>query len=346
MPDHISNGSFESVINELTKPINGQYPRPWMTDLSAPLSAKVLIVGRNQAKGYDEYRLSHTRHLDALFNRNGESCRKLYSEMTGDSPSPTRRNIDYLRELLEHEGVCDVLETNVICYSTPMSSDLNKLSHVGGADRGTEIFRTILRFIQPSVIISHGSGTIKDLGKVLGCELPAPEGVSAVPISTLVGDVTVFSIPSLAPPEWNKWSSGANDLLKAVAKEVASLLAPTGQKTKEANRSSGTVNFGVPDLIAIEQATLEYLNTDQDDEEWPEIESNFHVLAADPQKILELVAAARANAAVPTREEMQAIARLVRDLVGYIKLNASDNRDPVREDLLLQARQLLGLAGL
>lgn len=346
MPDQIANRSFESVIDELTKPLNGQYPRPWMTDLSAPLSAKVLIVGRNQAKGYDVSRLSHTRHMDALFNRNGESCRKLYNEMTGDSPSPTRRNIDRLRKLLEQEGVHDVLETNVICYSTPMSSDLNKQLHVGGEARGTEIFRTILRFIRPSVIISHGSGTIKDLGKVLGYELPTPEGRPGAPISTLVDEVTVFSIPSLAPPEWNKWASGAAAHLEAVANEVACILDSTGKKPKEPSRIPGAFNVGIPDLKAIESATLEYLHAEPDDEEWPVIKSNFHVLAAEPHTILELVAAARTNEQLPSLEEMQALAKLVRDLTGYIRMKAGDQADAVRDDLLAQTRQLLGVTGL
>lgn len=80
---------FATAIHELTKPLNDQFPRPWMTELADPLAAKVFIVGRNQAKGFHSSRLTHRRHIDALFNRNGESCRKVYDEMTGFSPSPT-----------------------------------------------------------------------------------------------------------------------------------------------------------------------------------------------------------------------------------------------------------------
>lgn len=32
---------FEAVIREMTLPINGQYPRPWMTRLTDPRAAKV-----------------------------------------------------------------------------------------------------------------------------------------------------------------------------------------------------------------------------------------------------------------------------------------------------------------
>ncbi len=115
---------FEKAISDLTQPINGQYPRPWMTDLSDPLAADVLIVGRNQRNGYTASSISHRPHLDALFNRNGEGCRRLYNELTGGRVSPTRQHLDRLRKHLQCVGVSRVLETNVICYSAPMSADL------------------------------------------------------------------------------------------------------------------------------------------------------------------------------------------------------------------------------
>ena len=40
---------FETKIRELTKPINGQLPRPWMTELEDPAQADVFIVGMNPA---------------------------------------------------------------------------------------------------------------------------------------------------------------------------------------------------------------------------------------------------------------------------------------------------------
>lgn len=44
-------------------------------------------------------------------------------------------------------------------------------------------------------------------------------------------------------------------------------------------------------------------------------------------------------------DELQALGKLVRDLTGYIKLHGG-KPDPVRDDLLLQARQLLGVTGI
>lgn len=45
-------------------------------------------------------------------------------------------------------------------------------------------------------------------------------------------------------------------------------------------------------------------------------------------------------------DEMQALGKLVRDLTGYIKAHGGIKPDPVRDDLLLQARQLLGVTGI
>jgi len=47
-----------------------------------------------------------------------------------------------------------------------------------------------------------------------------------------------------------------------------------------------------------------------------------------------------------SEEELQALGKLIRDLTGYLKLTAGDKSDPVRDDLLLQARQLLGVTGI
>jgi hypothetical protein len=45
-------------------------------------------------------------------------------------------------------------------------------------------------------------------------------------------------------------------------------------------------------------------------------------------------------------DELQALGKLVRDLTGYIKLHGGIKPDPIRDDLLLQARQLLGVTGI
>lgn len=215
--------SFEAAISALTQPFNGQYPRPWMTDLVDPSTARVFIVGRNQAKPYDATRLPHRRHIDALFNRNGELCRSLYMELVGES-SKTRQNIDQFRGLLLQAGVHQLLETNVICYSTAMSADLTMPTHAGGRAKGTEIFSTLLAYIQPQVLIVHGVGTIRDLSRVLGHDLPVPNAELGQPLSVKINNFTILPVRSLAPTEWWQWHVWAWEYLEMVAQEVAGIV--------------------------------------------------------------------------------------------------------------------------
>ena len=216
---------FEAEISTLTRPYNGQYPRPWMTDLSDPRAASVFIVGKNQATEYPENRLTHQRHIDALFNRNGESCRLLYDEITGGDSSATRKNTDVFRKMLEEEGVTEVLETNLVCYSTPMSADLRLPRHSGGTEQGTRIFRLLLDCIRPKVLIAHGSGTTKQLSQVLEAELPLPPASYVDPQPIAAGDKKVFILRSLALPEWNKWLTWSERYLRAVARATAREIA-------------------------------------------------------------------------------------------------------------------------
>lgn len=215
--------ALESAISAATRPLNGQLPRPWMTDLADPLSAQVFIVGRNPARGYDAATLDHTRHLDALFNRNGQSCRGLYDEIVGE-PSPTRRNIDLLRSLLAGAGVDAVMETNVICYSSPMSADLAKPAHAGGRDAGTAIFRLLLDYVRPRVLIAHGAATVRDLAAITGAALPAAQSAPGAPVHVESSDMRLILLPSLAPPAWNRWQGWAQSHLEEAATLAAAAL--------------------------------------------------------------------------------------------------------------------------
>lgn len=220
---------FESVVGGLTQPLNGQYPRPWMTELRDPLQAKVFIVGKNQATAFTLEKVgTHKRHMDSLFNRNGESCRGLYDEVTKGEPSRTRLNIDDLTRRLGSRGVYEILETNVICYSTPMSSHLAKQIHTGGRQRGDEIFRTLLSCIRPPILVAHGADTAKKLGRSLGAELPSPpqrpDDLVRIRLNDEGYKPLVIVIPSLARPAFNAWCNWAPAHLDNVAIEVASRL--------------------------------------------------------------------------------------------------------------------------
>lgn len=226
MMNEAKAAKLEAAIRELTRPINGQYPRPWTTSSKDPASSKVFVVGMNQAKGFPaEVVGSHDQYLDALFNRDPETCRQLYDRVTKKRPSPTRENTDDLVRRLERHGVTDVLETNVICYSTPMSSDLGGDSHSGGAARGRDIFKKLFEIIEPKIMIVHGSGTRKELRKSFRAEFPKlPDKYASEPVQAKLGRTAVFLMPSLGPPEYNKWSSWRDKHLEDLCRIVAARL--------------------------------------------------------------------------------------------------------------------------
>ena len=211
---------FEEKIRELTEPINGQLPRPWMTQMRDPLEADVFIVGRNQRNSYSDKEIQHQRHLDALFNRNGESCRGLYDEVTKGKPSPTRRNIDDLAARLSQRNIHNILETDVVCYSTRIAADLRKRANAGGARRGEEIFRYLLTEIAPTVLIVHGEGSVKDISRILQMDrLKVPRSTDEI-FDVQTEQHLVIPVPSLAPPAFNRWSSWSGRYLDKVADRV------------------------------------------------------------------------------------------------------------------------------
>jgi hypothetical protein len=229
--------NFEALIRGLTRPINTQYPRPWLTRMRHPERARVFVVGRNQATGFPVAKVgSHDDYLDALFNRNGRSCRALYDQVRaemGKGPSPTRMHLDALTDALEQQGASDVLETNVVCYSTPMSADLNRAEHAGGRKHGTEIFLALLDAIRPRILIAHGAGTRYELARLLESSLPDPAtsptgGIPQVKVRLVLNGrlyaPTVFTLPSLAPPAYNRWAKWATIHMHAVSEAVAASL--------------------------------------------------------------------------------------------------------------------------
>ncbi len=217
--------AFEETIRELTQPINGQLPRPWMTKMSNPLDADVFIVGMNQRNGYPADQIPHQRHLDALFNRNGESCRGLYDEVTNGKLSRTRLNTDSLTARLNQRDVHNIIETNVVCFSTPLGKYLRKSENVEGARQGEEIFCYLLDAIAPTVLIIHGAGSLKRISRILKVgNLKVPRSAEEI-CDIQTGDQLIIPIPSLAPPGFNMWSSWSSGFLDAVEERVGDQLA-------------------------------------------------------------------------------------------------------------------------
>lgn len=208
---------LETRIRALTTEINGQFPRPWMTTATDPSACDIVIVGRNQRNAYPADQVgSHDHFINTLFNRGDEGCRELYDRIT-PAPSPTRVNIDKLTQTLRRHTEAEILETNVICYSTPMSADLFKEEHVGGRKTGREIFLTIWEIVRPKILIAHGAGTIKDLRRLFSVDLPdAPVSRSSA-ITCKLGPAVFVSMPSLAPPGYNKWCNWAEEYFEEVS---------------------------------------------------------------------------------------------------------------------------------
>lgn len=225
---------LEKKLTALTEPINGQYPRPWMTTLKKPENAKVFIVGANPATTYTKKHVkSHRQFLDVHFNRNGYDCRRFYArvrEKEGKSPTPSRNSIETLTEKLRENKISDVLETNVYCYSTPKFRDLNEKDHPCGKDRGLKIFKTLLTTIRPKVIILHGARVRKNFTKHFDGLIPyfpmdgtIPKETNELFKSKIRFDShtsTIFVIPSLSAPGSGHWKRWANDYLVSVTRSV------------------------------------------------------------------------------------------------------------------------------
>lgn len=229
-------GSLEILVRRLTTAINGQYPRPWMTDLACPSEANVFVVGYNPATAYEMETVEYERHVDALFNRNDENCRQFYARVTSGTPS--RDNIAMFTQKLAEAGVASVIETNVVCYATKSKSDLSKPEHSGGKERGMEIFRALVEEIRPKAIVVHGTGVSKEFRKTL--KLPSsfpcpPDRPDRIVTYEVPHGACVFVIPSLALPGYQNWPKAplrsfcnwADGYLTLVAAEVAHTLRAT-----------------------------------------------------------------------------------------------------------------------
>ncbi|WP_040481961.1 hypothetical protein [Luminiphilus syltensis] len=222
---------FEEFVRELTTEINGQYPRPWMTDMKDPSKAKVFVVGYNPASAYSTGKIDYERYIDSLLNRNGEDCRSFYREVT--HTSPTRGNIEMFTDKLRSHGVSEIIETNVVCYGTGKKKYLSLPENYGGKERGIEIFRALLDEIRPRAVVVHGAGVVKEVNRalVLKPALPGPPKTPSEFVQCeMAKGVQIFVIPSLALPGYQNWPSSpyqsfcnwADEYLNEISRKVAS----------------------------------------------------------------------------------------------------------------------------
>ena len=210
---------LENRMRELTIPIGAvddpcmQYPRPWMTTTSKPENAAVFIVGFNQATTYCSRRVDaltggHNGYIRALFNDDPErGCHWLYRQVRDGQPdSPTRVHIESITSVLSKADTSSVLETNVVCYSSAAPENIALETHAHCRTRGREIFYELLAVIRPTIIISHGVETSKELEAVLRVGLPSvstslknyPETPLKTTIRGHLFKCSVISIPHLS----------------------------------------------------------------------------------------------------------------------------------------------------
>ncbi|MFH5772703.1 hypothetical protein ACHFJ0_00550 [Paracoccus sp. NGMCC 1.201697] len=206
---------FENRIRALTVPRDGAYPRPWMTDTN-PTQADVLIVGASSAKTFLAADVgSHEQFLDALWNRNGASCRAIYQAATR-TPSRARPNLDRLSRMLEEEGLTS-LQTNVSCASAAYDRLLKDVDRV----HGTELFKAVVFGVPWRAMIIHGIGASARFGESMGMKMPPVPSPDSSPVWFEVERRPVFISPSLAPPSYriSVWT-----YLERVVAEIATTL--------------------------------------------------------------------------------------------------------------------------
>lgn len=187
---------LERGIRAMTVARNGAYPRPWTTDTD-PEQADVLIVGASSAKTFNVADVgSHERFLDALWNRNGQTCRAIYRAAT-EKPSPTRRNLDRLSTMLAAYKLTS-LQTNVTCASARYDAEVTKEDRAHGA----ELFKAVVAHVPWKAMIVYGTGASKEFGHAFGVEVPPVPSPDSTPVSTTFQGRRVFVTPTLAFPAY------------------------------------------------------------------------------------------------------------------------------------------------
>jgi hypothetical protein len=158
-----------------------------------------------------------------------------------EGASPTRDNIDSLTDFLGKVRLRQVLETNVICYSTKKGADLSDPIHKNGRERGIEIFRSVFDVIRPPIVIVDGKAALKDFVKLVGAgsDLKTIIGATLSPEKT--GPITivkarlenpkykgynplVYAMRSLGQPEFNKWKFRSAAYFEKLSEDVAKRL--------------------------------------------------------------------------------------------------------------------------
>lgn len=201
-----------------------------------PASATVFVVGYNPAKEFSEKAcsekgISHKKYVAALFNDDKNAHRELFYQLH-PKQSPTREATQELVRVIGHERplLQAVIETNVICFSTPKARDIKKPENAIGRTRGLELFKVLVRTIKPRVMIIHGAKAKKELDEALHLNPIVPQAPTKLPTlpifndyETNYGKLRIFPIQTLSPRAssvWWEWKSWRVDYYKLIAKSA------------------------------------------------------------------------------------------------------------------------------
>lgn len=187
-----------------------------MTDTD-PEWADVLIVGASSAKSFLVSNVGdHDNFIDALWNRDGKTCRAMYDAAT-TRPSKTRPNLDRLSAMLASHGL-NSLQTNVTCTSARYDSEVIE------ADRilGTQLFKAVVQLVPWRAMIVYGVGASKRFARAFDVTVPPVPALPSRPVCTIFLGRPVFVSPTLAPPSYRTsvWS-----YLEDVVIEIANRLS-------------------------------------------------------------------------------------------------------------------------
>lgn len=212
-------GMLEDRIRALTKKRNGAYPRPWMTDID-PEQADVLIVGASSAETFHVAAIgSHDQFIDALWNRNGLTCRRMYDAAT-TKPSRTRPNLDRLSGMLAEHKLTS-LQTNVACASGRSDAKVPKKERA----HGTELFKAVMMHVPWKAMILYGVRVSKRFGIALDLNMPSVPPPDSAPVSVQFHGRPVYISPTLA---FSGYRTSVWPYLGRVVAEIAGDPAVTG----------------------------------------------------------------------------------------------------------------------
>ncbi len=205
--------NLETAIRELTFASEGQYPRPFTTQIQDLESIDGLLLGFNQARPCPADSMSHQKFLDWHMGRCGTS-RELYSKLNA-TPSRTRQNIERFVRTLNRP----ILESDVYCFSSPKASQLSSQGKI----RGAALSQAVIAAFAPRYMIVFGKKAqecflkeVRAKNALLSQESWYEKGHLQIQKLKLnrqalnphfEGDfeTALIFIPTLSPPGWNHW---------------------------------------------------------------------------------------------------------------------------------------------